>query len=409
MSESNIAEQFKFPVPSGMEPSEPIVVVEDQQDLRLIVAHHLNKIGYAKVSHAANGFEAMDVLAKIKQPAIILCDMDMPVMGGLDLLAELREKPDVPRGPFCLMMDDASKAKVMLAVETGVDVLIAKPLTLGDIVPKLKAAFKIFHNPKNPEKVYELAKNHLKEGRLVDAQKIYTLLATSAPKAARPAVGLARVSMKEGKMDQAIAHLKDAEVRNPNYVHTFAVRGEIFCKMSDWTQAIEAFSKAIEMSPLNPLRYNSAVEILFKVTRYQDAADLLATAEKNSLDFPGIHHFHSQALFMLKDFKGSIKYIKRSLADDPENVVYLNQLGICLKESGDFEEAQKTYNKVIKIDPENTSALYNKSIMLNAKGDHGEAVKLLERLLKKAPDFALARAKLEEYKKAAATAGKPAA
>lgn len=397
MSQS-LAQKFKLHIPTEMEFSDSIVVVEDQQDLRLILVHHLHKTGYSKVFHANNGFDAFEAVKKAGKSPIILCDMMMPGLGGLDFLGELQEKPELPRGPFCLMMDSASKEKVMLAFEVGVDEVITKPFTMADILPKLKAAFKKFHNPANPEKVYELAKSYWRDGHLNEAAHLYKELADSAQKAARPWVGLARVALKTGDTKEALRYLTEAESHNANYVHLFAVRGSVYASMNDWNNAIANYTHAIKLSPLNPVRYHDAVEMLFKVNRYQEAVDLLYLAEGHQLDFPNIHHFASQGLFALHDFKGATKYIRRALHADPENVVYLNQLGICLKEAEDFDEAQKTYNKVIKLDPDNLSALYNKAVMFHAKGDMAEAIKLLERLVKKHSGFAQGKTKLEEYR-----------
>ena len=76
--------------------------------------------------------------------------------------------------------------------------------------------------------------------------------------------------------------------------------------------------------------------------------------------------------------------------------MFLNQLGICYKDSEQFDEATKTYNLVIKIDPHNKSALYNKSVMLSAKGQHEEAAKLLKRCIEMHPDFEGGKRKLLE-------------
>ncbi len=395
---------FNIPVPGQLDTNETILVIEDQQDLRLIITHQLQKLTFSKIRGAGNGYEAIEILNEVKHCSVIICDLEMPVMGGLDLLNELRERTDLERGPFCLSMDNVNKEKLMLAVENGVDEILVKPFTLADIAPKVRSAFKVFHNPKNPEKAYELAKSHLREKRLAEATKVYTALAQAAAKAARPVVGLARVAAAEGKIDVALKHLKDAEARNQNFVHTFVVRGEIMMAEKNWDEALKAFQKAISLSPLNPVRYKMAADLLFQANRYPEAISLLDGAMKHKLEFKDMHHYLSQGHFAMKAYDKAQRHVRSALSADPDNVVYLNQLGICLKELQNFEEATKVYNQIIKLDPENKAALYNKAVMLHAKGDNAEAMKLLERLLKKHPDFAQAKSKLEEYKKPAPAA-----
>jgi tetratricopeptide (TPR) repeat protein len=197
--------------------------------------------------------------------------------------------------------------------------------------------------------------------------------------------------------------LADAEKRNPNYVHVFHERAMIHAGKNEWSEAIEAFKKAIALSPLNAVRYKDAADVLFKVKRYREAIDLLELAVKHQLSFPDLYHYLSQATFALKDFKQASKYVRTALSADPENCAYLNQLGICLKEIGELDEAVKAYNQVIKNDPTNVDALYNKAILLYGKGDKEEAVKLLERALRKKPDFPEATRKLDEIRRALAT------
>ena len=401
----NLAAKYKISTPIQPDAKDTILVVEDQMDLRLIVVHQLQKLNYGQIKHCANGYEAIEII-KMHQGkfSAFVSDMDMPVMGGLDLLTELRENQQFERGPFCLSMDQVNREKLMLAVENGSDEILVKPFTLGDIGPKVRSAFSKFHNPSNPEKVYELAKLCLRDGKLDLAEKIYKDLAAHAPKAARPLVGLSRIEVKRGKPEEALKYLAEAEQKNKSFVHLYADRAEIYAAGGDFESAISSFKKAIELSPLNPMRYKNAADMLFKAKRYQEAADLLEVAVGQKLEFPDLFHYLSQAKFALKDFKAASKYIRNALGADPENVTYLNQLGICLKETGQMDDATKVYNQIIKLEPANIPALYNKAVLLHAKGDRNEAIKILERVVKNNPDFAQGKTKLEEYLKESSAA-----
>ncbi len=394
----NLSAKYKIPTPLALDPQGTVMVIEDQMDLRLIVAHQMVKLNLGNAKQSTNGYEAIEAIRqdKLKISAYI-CDLEMPVMGGLDFLGELRENAALDQAPFCLMMDGANKDKIMLALESGVSEVLVKPFTLGDIGPKIRSAFAKFHNPANPEKVYELAKVSLREGKLDLAERIYQDLAKAAPKAARPTVGLARIMVKRGDLDRALKLLDEAEKKNANFVHLYSERGVIYAMQNNWDQAVAGFKAAIALSPLNAIRYKSAADILFKMKRYEEAVKLLETALTHKLEFPDLYHYLSQAKFALRDYKAAQKYIRQALSHDEENVGYLNQLGICLKETDQKDEALKVYNQIIKNDPQNRDALYNKAVLQKARGDIDDAIKILERVVRKHPDFALAKAKLDEY------------
>lgn len=401
MSETNtLADEFGIKLESNLDQNRPLFLLEDQQDLRLIVAHHLQKLGFSQVFQFANGHDALAFMKENPdvKPVVTICDLDMPLMGGYDYFSELRENPIYSRGPFAITLPQPDKAQIMLASENGVDGILVKPYTFKDIVPKLRQAHKIFNNPNNPELVYELAKSEYRAKNHDRAQLIYEKLAASSPNAARPVVGLARVAVEKKQYDKALDLLLDAEKRNPYYVHTFVERGRLAVVQKNIEDGVKFFKKAIDLSPLNPIRYEEAAELLFKLHRYQEAVDLLQSALDNQVIFPRLHHIMSQGFFALKDYKKAIRHIKSALSAEPENVVYLNQLGVCYKESDLFEDATKIYNQVIKIDPDNRSALYNKGIMLASKNQYPEAIKLLTRCTEKYPDFEMAVRKLKEIK-----------
>lgn len=397
----SLAAKYKITTPSHLDPKQTIVVVEDQTDLRLIVSHQIQKLQLGALKQAGNGYEAVELVKSHEGPKIqaFVVDWDMPVMNGIEFLTELQENPDLDRGPFCLTMEQVSKERLMLAVESGVDEILVKPFTLGDIGPKLRSAFQKFHTPSNPERVYELAKQLLRDGKLVESTKIYRELADAAPKAARPIVGIARNAIKQNDFDKALKLLAEAEVRNKNFVHLYAERAGIYVTQEKWDEAIAEFKKAINLSPLNALRYKAAADVLFKCRRYQESIELLEMALQHKLEFPDLYHYLSQAKFALRDYKSAGKYIRQALAIDPQNVSYLNQLGICLKDQELFDDATKIYNQIIKLDPTNVAALYNKAMLCKSKGGLDEAIKLLERAIQKDPQFAEARTKLAELQR----------
>lgn len=394
----SLAEEYGIKLGSQLDHNDPILLIEDQQDLRLIVAHHLQKVGFSAVKQFTNGHEALQHLKD--NPGLLfpvtICDKDMPILGGYDFLTEVKENPIFSRGSFIITLVQPDKNEIMLATENGVDEIIVKPFSLNDIVPKLRNAYKKFHNPNNPEQVYELAKAELRSGNLDKSEQIFLRLAQTARTAARPIVGMARIATEKKDYDKALKLLLEAEKRNQFYVHAFVERGRIFAKQGRIEEAVPQFKQAIELSPLNPLRYEEAAELLFKLQKYQEAADLLMIAVEKNLSFPALHNYLSQAFYSLKDYKKAIRHIKSALALEPDNITFLNQLGICYKESDQFDEANKTYNSVIKLDPSNKAALYNKSVMLSAKGQHEEAVKLLKKCIEKNPDFEAAKRKLQE-------------
>ena len=397
----DLIKEYQIKFPKNIDQNKTVVIIQDQTDMRMIIAHHLGKLGFKTVKQFSHGLEAIEWLRNTEASiSFTICDHEMPVMNGFDFLQEVKADMRLRRGPFAITIDNPNREKIMLATENGVDGVLVKPFTLKDIVPKLKQAFQVYHNPNNPELLYEAAKIAFASGDTGKAKAIYEGLSKVTEKAARPIVGLACIAIKEKKDSEAEALFAQAKERNPAYVHTFVERGTYYASKGDVAKAVDEFKTAIELSPLNPVRYEKAAELLFELKRYPEAIELLNIALVKELNFPSLHHHLSQGYYKIKDYKKAIKHIRSALNQEPENVAYLNQLGVSLKEINMFDDALKAYNSVIKLEPDNRAALYNKAVLLKAKGSMPEAIKLLEKVVTKMPDFKEAASKLEEFRSA---------
>ena len=77
------------------------LVVDDSMLIRHTVCRYLEERGF-EVESATNGQEALDLLAGI-QPNLIVTDMQMPVMGGCELITELKSRPETAKIPVVVL------------------------------------------------------------------------------------------------------------------------------------------------------------------------------------------------------------------------------------------------------------------------------------------------------------------
>lgn len=82
--------------------SAAVLVVEDEQDIRETLRDILEMEGY-RVRCACNGKEALDALAEMPRPLLILLDLMMPVMSGYELLQALRANDDLASIPVTVV------------------------------------------------------------------------------------------------------------------------------------------------------------------------------------------------------------------------------------------------------------------------------------------------------------------
>jgi len=110
----------------GMTPSPlSVLVAEDNEDIRELVSHQLRRMGIF-VLLAEDGRRALD-LALAQRPALVLMDMDMPVMSGFDAVAALRAQGY--RGPIFALTAYQDGPEAERALSSGCDALLGKPIT----------------------------------------------------------------------------------------------------------------------------------------------------------------------------------------------------------------------------------------------------------------------------------------
>ncbi len=106
-----------------------MLLVDDHPEVRQSIGDFLEQLGHA-VSHAGNGREALAATAK-ERPDLIISDLRMPVMGGLDLLQALESLDDPP--PFALMTAFGDTETAIEALRLGAIDYLRKPVSVADL------------------------------------------------------------------------------------------------------------------------------------------------------------------------------------------------------------------------------------------------------------------------------------
>jgi len=119
-----------------------VMIVDDSAAIRKILRRVLDQAGLALgvVIEAGDGIEALE---KVKQQPIhlILSDINMPNMDGIQLLTELKSKPESRHIPVIMITTEGGEAKVMEAVQLGAAGYVRKPFTAQQIKEKLVGLF----------------------------------------------------------------------------------------------------------------------------------------------------------------------------------------------------------------------------------------------------------------------------
>jgi len=121
--------------PSGA--TERVLVVDDEPDIVALVAYHLAKSGYS-VSTATNGHEGL-AAARRDKPSIIVLDLMLPGLSGLEVVRQLREDPDTQSIPAILLTAKSQEFDVKAGLSLGAADYVIKPFSPRELLQRVNA------------------------------------------------------------------------------------------------------------------------------------------------------------------------------------------------------------------------------------------------------------------------------
>jgi len=104
-----------------------ILVVDDCDTTRKLLSYIIKERGY-RIITASNGIEALEILAA-NQIDLVLTDLNMPQMDGLELSRNITENGAYSNLPIIMVTTEAAEADKKMGMEAGVTTYLTKPIT----------------------------------------------------------------------------------------------------------------------------------------------------------------------------------------------------------------------------------------------------------------------------------------
>jgi two-component system alkaline phosphatase synthesis response regulator PhoP len=119
---------------------ERILVVDDEEDILELITYNLMKEGYHVIT-AASGETAISKAHKEK-PDLILLDLMLPGVDGLDVYRELKKKEDTSQIPIIMVTAKTEDADIITGLELGSDDYVTKPFSPKVLLARIKAVLR---------------------------------------------------------------------------------------------------------------------------------------------------------------------------------------------------------------------------------------------------------------------------
>lgn len=125
-----------------------ILVVDDEQDILDLIEYNLKKEGF-KVLKAENGEKGIET-AKEYKPDLVLLDIMMPKMDGLETVELIRKDEELKRTPVIFLTARSDEKTEIESLNKGGDDFITKPISTTKLVSRIKAVMRRFDDSSEP-------------------------------------------------------------------------------------------------------------------------------------------------------------------------------------------------------------------------------------------------------------------
>jgi len=114
-----------------------ILVVDDSGTVRQQVSMALKQAGFAIVE-AADGQEALEAIASNRAIDMVVCDVNMPVLNGLEMVEKVKQQPEHKSLPILMLTTEGQPSMIKRAKEAGAVGWIVKPFDANQLVQTAK-------------------------------------------------------------------------------------------------------------------------------------------------------------------------------------------------------------------------------------------------------------------------------
>jgi two-component system alkaline phosphatase synthesis response regulator PhoP len=124
-----------------------ILIVDDEQDIVELISYNLEKEGF-KTFKAYDGETALGMV-RSEKPDLMILDLLLPKMNGLDVCKAIRRNPEMSNLPIIMLTAKGDEIDKIIGLEVGADDYITKPFSIKELIARVRAFLRRMHDNNN--------------------------------------------------------------------------------------------------------------------------------------------------------------------------------------------------------------------------------------------------------------------
>jgi tetratricopeptide (TPR) repeat protein len=358
------------------------LVVDDQFSMRIIIKRMLQQMGFfEEIDDAGDGEEAWEKL-RIQAFDLVISDVKMPRLNGIELLKRCRAESELKDLPFLIISGEAMPEFVASAGEWGAYDFIIKPFSYTFLKERITS---IFQRLKSPEESLLRELERMKEAG--DAPQVLEKIDAFEKQTRSLKIRWVNLKgecfMEMGEMDKAAACMEKAMELSDVYLPAFKNYAVIQQKMGNLEKAAEALAHADKISPMDMDRKLALGKLMIQTGKEDDGKKLLNKVLKQSSpkERQAISMKVAATYMEHGHFEEAEKLYIKAVQTNPGEIETFNRLGIALRRQGKFKEAERYYILALKNHPDNAAICFNLGVLYFNQKDRSNALKYLKKAL----------------------------
>lgn len=366
-----------------------VLVVDDMPAIRRMLRQMLQHLGVqGDIQEAGDGQEAWEALQE-RPFELVVCDINMPRMNGLDLLRHLRATPQYQTTPFLMITGEVSEDIVAASAESEVDGYLLKPCKVDALESRLRAIIMNRHQPSQGESLFRKANQLLVDGQFSEALVILEKL-TFPPfrKQAKVLNLMGECHLSLGSQDEAAVCFEQALELNPKYLKPYQNLAVLMESQDNLPAARNYLEEARKLSPLNPERLYRLGQICLQEGAPEEAKQYLEESWHTGQHVPAARRSEMAETFLAAGLEQVAEELLLQAIDDaPQDVSLYNRLGVALRQQQKHRQALECYQKALKLEPKDEKVHFNLGVLYLDLGEKDKALKACQAALDLCPDF----------------------
>jgi CheY-like chemotaxis protein len=386
-----------------------VLVVDDMPTIRRMLRQMLQHLGVkGDIQEAGDGQEAWEALQE-RPFDLVVCDINMPRMSGLDLLRHLRATPQYQTTPFLMISGEVSEDIVAASAESEVDGYLLKPFKIDSLEGRLRSIIVKRYQPSQGETLFRKANELLLEGQPSEALAVLEKLAKPPFRQQAKVLNLMGECYGAlGSQEEAAFCFAQAIEVNPKYLRAYQSLAALLESQGDLASARGYLEEARRLSPLNPERLYTLGQLCLKDSAPEEAREYLEESWRIGQYVPAARRSEMAETFLAAGLNQVAEELfLRAIDAAPHDVHLYNRLGVALRRQQKHSQALECYQQALKLDPKNEKVHFNLGVLYFDLGEKEKALKAFRAALKIHPTFTEAQDFLQRHFPAEQVSGSP--